>query len=68
MKRKTKAVKQRDRDVEAAFKKHGSNRQFDMFDLSKIFDSGNDADEAGESIEDAVKAACDKYEIQDTGK
>jgi hypothetical protein len=61
MARKTKEEKRIESESEAAFKKHGSGIEFDIFDLSKISKAGEDAGKAGEDIEAAVIAAIEKY-------
>lgn len=60
--RKTKQQKATDKAIEAAFYKFGTNRQFNMMNLSKITEAGQKAADAGQSIDEAVKAACDEYE------
>lgn len=62
MARKTKAEKALEARIEAAFQKYGSNRQFNVFNLSKITKAGEDAASRGEDVEAAVSAACDQYE------
>lgn len=67
IRRMTKAEKANEAKVAAAFKKVGSNRQFNIFDLSKIHNAGNDVAKRGGSqdeIDAAVSAACDQYEIK----
>jgi hypothetical protein len=68
VKRKSKREKQVEQAVEAAFKKHGNCREFNMFNLSNITDAGVAAagteGEFAEAVDAAVKAACDKYEIK----
>jgi len=64
IRRLTKAEKQVQAAVEAAFKKHGTNRQFNIFDLAKINNAGNAAAKAGQDIDAAVLAACEQYEIK----
>lgn len=61
MARLTKAEKQVENAVDAAFKKHGSNVQFNIFDLSKISDAGRNAAKTGGDIEAAVIAAIAQY-------
>ena len=68
-KRKSKREKQVEAAVEAAFNKVGKNRQFNMMDLGKINAAGvkaagteGDVDVA--KIEEAVKLACDQYEVK----
>ena len=55
--------KQLESAVESAFKRFGQNRQFNIMDLGTIHRAGMDAGQAGESIEDAIKAAVDQYAI-----
>ena len=62
MARMTKQEKIIEKAAEAAFHKVGSNRQFSIFDLSKIQAAGVEAGKAGKDIEAAVSAACDIYE------
>lgn len=64
IRRMTKAEKLIEAAVDAAFKKFGSNRQFNIFDLAKIRNAGNAAAKAGQDIEAAVSAACDQYEVK----
>lgn len=64
MARKTKQEKALEAAIEAAFNRHGSNRQFNIMDLSKISAAGRAAAAAGQDVEAAVKAACDQYEIK----
>jgi hypothetical protein len=60
--RKTKQQKATDKAIEAAFNKFGTGRQFPIMDLAKITDAGQKAADLGQSIDEAVKAACDQYE------
>jgi len=65
--RLTKQEKLNQAAVEAAFKKHGTGRQFNIFDLSKINNAGNEVAKRGGSqdeIEAAVLSACEQYEIK----
>lgn len=62
MARKTKEEKRIEDATEAAFNKVGNCRQFNIMDLGKIHDAGMSAGRAGQDIEAAVSAACDKYE------
>ncbi len=64
MARKSKAEKEIEKKVNAAFVTHGGYKQFNVFDVTKILQAGEQAAKNGTSIEDAVKAACDKYEIK----
>lgn len=61
MARKTKAEKQIDQQVDAAFYKHGDRVGIPIMDLSKIIAAGKAAAAAGEDIDAAVKAAVAKY-------
>lgn len=61
MPRQTKEQKRIEREVEAAFSKHGSNAQFDIMDLSKISAAGRTAAAEGKDIEAAVVEAIAKY-------
>lgn len=63
--------KKLDAVVNAAFYSVGRNRQFGIFDLSKIAKRGRDAYEAAATHEDglvaaqaAVSAACDEFEYR----
>lgn len=60
--RKTKQQKAIDAAIDAAFTKFGNGRRFPIMNLSKITDAGQKAADLGQSIEDAVKAACDEFE------
>jgi hypothetical protein len=64
MARKTKQQKATEAAIDAAFAKYGSNRQYGVFDLSKITAAGQKAADLGQDIEAAVQAACDQYEIK----
>lgn len=64
MARRTKEAIRIERESEAAFKKHGSGIEFDIFDLGKISKAGEDAGKAGEDIEAAVIEAIEKYRIK----
>jgi hypothetical protein len=64
MARKSKEEKRIEAAAEAAFNKVGRGRQFDVMDLGKIHDAGVAAGVAGQDIEAAVSAACDKYEVK----
>ena len=64
IRRLTKEEKRIEAAVAAAFRKVGSNRQFNIFDLAKINNAGNAAAKAGQDIEAAVAAACDQIEIK----
>lgn len=66
MARRSKEDVRIERAVDAAFLKVGSNRQFGIFDLSKIMAAGTAAAKAGQDIEAAVSAACDQYEHKAT--
>jgi metal-sulfur cluster biosynthetic enzyme len=61
MVRKTKEEKRIEAATEAAFNLHGKNIQFNVMDLGKIYNAGVNAGKAGQSIEDAVKAAITQY-------
>lgn len=50
-----------DRKVDECFRKHGNNVQIQMMDIPDIFKAGHEAYAAGQSIEDAVVAAIQKY-------
>jgi hypothetical protein len=58
-----KSAKKLDAEINAAYKKHGDRVEVSMMDIPKIFRAGEEADAAGESIEDAVKAAIAKYRV-----
>jgi len=58
-----KSSKKLDAEINAAYKKHGDRVEVSMMDIPKIFRAGEEADAAGESIEDAVKAAIAKYRV-----
>lgn len=62
--RMTKEEKRIEAAVHAAFKKVGSGREFNIFDLAKITAAGKDAAKTGHDIEDAVRSACDLYEVK----
>jgi len=64
MARRSKEEIRIEREVSAACNKHGQMKQFDIMDLSKISDAGKAAAKAGASIDEAVAAACDKYEVK----
>jgi hypothetical protein len=64
MARRSKEQIRIDKEVDAAVKTHTNGRQFNIFDLSKINDAGQAAGKAGQDIDAAVKAACEKYEIK----
>jgi len=61
MARMTKAAKAVEQKIEAAFKRHGSNVQFNIMDLSKITAAGRDALNEGRNLDDAVIAAVRQY-------
>jgi hypothetical protein len=61
MARLTKEEKRIEKETDAAFKSHGSNVQFDIFDLGKIHQAGVNAGRLGQNIEEAVKAAIQTY-------
>ena len=61
MARQTKEAKRIDNAVDAAFKTHGNNIQFNIMDLGKIHDAGVAAGQAGGDIDAAVIAAIAKY-------
>jgi hypothetical protein len=63
----TKEEKRIDAEANKAFKTHGVNIEFDIFDLSKIHSAGVEAGRRGENIEEAVKAAIQLYR-KDTTK
>jgi hypothetical protein len=63
MARKTKEEKRIEMATEQAFKLHGQNIQFNIMDLGKIHNAGVNAGKAGQSIEDAVKAAIEQYKV-----
>lgn len=61
MARMTKAQKQIENQADAAFQQHGSNIQFNIFDLRRIRNAGIKAGVKGESVEAAVIAAIAQY-------
>jgi len=61
MAKMSKEDKKIEKAVDDAFKAHGSNIQFDMFDLAKISDAGRKAGKEGKDIVEAVKAAIQQY-------
>ena len=61
MARKTKAQKETEQKIDAAINLHMQNKQFNVMDLGKLSDAGEKAAAAGEDIDAAVKAACEKY-------
>ena len=63
MARKTKAEKEIERQIDAAFKKHSNNTQINIMDIAKIMDAGWEAATAGTSIDEAVAAAVAKYSV-----
>ena len=56
-----KKIKEMESAVETSFNQHGKNIQFSIMDLPAIHKAGIDAARAGESIDDAIKAAIEKY-------
>jgi hypothetical protein len=50
-----------DREINRLFKLHGSNIEFDIFDLGKISNAGKKAADTGGDIEQAVKDAIAQY-------
>jgi hypothetical protein len=56
-----KSSKKLDAEINDAYKKYGDRVEISMMDIPKIFRAGEEADAAGESIDDAVKAAIAKY-------
>jgi hypothetical protein len=50
-----------DKEIEKIYNRVGAGVQIDMFDISKIFKAGKDAHIAGQSVEEAVKAAIAQY-------
>lgn len=60
----TKAEKAVEKTVSAAFKKHGTGFQFNIFDLAKINNAGNAAAKAGHDVEAAIIAAIEQYRIK----
>lgn len=47
---------------DAAFRKHGVHK-YNIMDLGKIMEAGRDAALAGQDVDQAVIAACEKYRI-----
>ena len=68
MARRTKAEIQFDRDYDAAFSRHGSCRQFNVMDLSKIRAAVRTAVAGGQSVDEAVRVACDAFEQRPQGQ
>ena len=66
MARRTKEEIRIAKATDAAFYKHGTNKQFKIFDLAKITAAGTLAGRAGEDIEAAVIAAIERYETKPT--
>lgn len=60
--RRTKEQIRIDREVETACNKHSAGRSFNVFDLSKISQAGHEAAKDGKNIDEAVLAACIKYD------
>lgn len=61
MARKTKEDKRIEAAVDAAFTRHSSNVQFDVFNVGKVLDAGRTAGKNGQDIEAAVIAAIQQY-------
>jgi len=59
-----KELKQITLAVDAAFRKHGTGVQINMFDLSKISAAGERAGLAGQDIDAAVKQAVEQYRVK----
>jgi len=62
MARKTKEEKALEARIDAAFKRHGSGHQFDIFDLGKVMDDAKAAVKAGKDLDAAMVDAIAKYE------
>jgi len=63
MARQTKAEKLIDKQVEAAYSKHGHGVQINVMDLSKVMNAGRDAIKAGQNLDDVMLAALAKYRV-----
>jgi hypothetical protein len=59
--RKTKQQQATDKAIEAAFNKFSIGHRISVMNLSKITDAGQKAADLGQSIDEAVKAACEQY-------
>lgn len=61
MARMTKEEKQREKDYEAAFKKHGNCVQFNIMDLNPMHKEVLAAVQSGKTMDEAMTAAVAKY-------
>ena len=57
----TKAQRKLQDELDAAFKQHGSNIQFNMLDIGKMFNFAKEEMLGGKSAEEAMEEAIAKY-------
>jgi hypothetical protein len=50
-----------DREIERLYGIHAVGKQIDIMDIGKVFKAGEEAHTAGESIEEAIKLAIEKW-------
>lgn len=63
MAKQTKEEKRIDKEVEAAYAKHGQGVQIPMMEIGSIYAAGRNAVKNNESIEEAVKAQIEKIRV-----
>jgi hypothetical protein len=61
MKRKSKAEKVLDAQIERAYYKHAQGKSIDVMKITKLYDDARSAVVSGSSVDDAVIAAVAKY-------
>ena len=61
MARQTKQQRAAEMAVHDAFKRFGNGIEFDIFDISNITGAGIEAFNAGGNVDEAIKAAIEKY-------